>query len=186
MGEEQSFQKKDGKAVDRGTDDGELRDLLCKQNQSGETALYVTAECGNADLVRELINYCDIVLAGIQARKGFDAFHIAAMQGDLEVLKILMEANVDLSIPFDPYNTTALHTAASQVHAVVVNFLLEKGSNLATIVRSNGKISFSAARNGHLEIVKSLLSKEPGIATRTDKKGQTSLHMAVKGIMFKW
>ncbi|KAK8600172.1 hypothetical protein V6N12_050030 [Hibiscus sabdariffa] len=172
----------------RGTEDGEgegegeLRDLLCKQNQSGETALYVAAECGNAGLVKELIKYCDIVLAGIKARNGFDAFHIAAKQGDLEVLKILMEANVDLSMTSDSYNTTALHTAASQGHAEVVNFLLEKGCNVATIARSNGKTSLhSAARNGHLEIVKALLTIEPGIATRTDKKGQTALHMAVKG-----
>jgi ankyrin repeat protein len=34
---------------------------------------------------------------------------------------------------------------------------------------------------GHLEIVRSLLSKDPSTGFRTDKKGQTALHMAVKG-----
>ena len=29
--------------------------------------------------------------------------------------------------------------------------------------------------------MEALLEKEPGVATRTDKKGQTALHMAVKG-----
>ncbi|KAK8561830.1 hypothetical protein V6N13_149021 [Hibiscus sabdariffa] len=164
------------------SDDGELKDLLSKRNQSGETALYVAAECGYADMVKEMMKYHDIVLAGVKARNGFDAFHIAAKQGDLEVLKILMEANLDLSMTFDSYNTTALHTAASQGHTEVVNFLLEKGSNVAAIARSNGKTALhSAARNGHLDIVKALLSKEPAIATRIDKKGQTALHMAVKG-----
>ncbi|XVE76297.1 hypothetical protein DITRI_Ditri12bG0160800 [Diplodiscus trichospermus] len=165
-----------------GVEDGELKNLLSKQNQSGETALYVAAECGYADLVKEMMNYYDIALAGIKARNGYDAFHIAAKQGDLEVLKILMEANLDLSMTFDSSNTTALHTAASQGHTEVVNFLLEKGCNVAAIAKSNGKTALhSAARNGHLEMVKALLSKEPGIATRTDKKGQTALHMAVKG-----
>ncbi|XP_017977382.1 PREDICTED: ankyrin repeat-containing protein At5g02620 [Theobroma cacao] len=165
-----------------GGEDGELRDLLSKQNQSGETALYVAAECGYADLVKEMIRYCDIDLAGAQARNGYDAFHIAAKQGDLGVLKILMEANLDLSMTSDSLNTTALHTAASQGHTEVVNFLLENGSNMATIARRNGKTALhSAAKNGHLEIVKALLSKEPGIAMRIDKKGQTALHMAVKG-----
>ncbi|KAK8512248.1 hypothetical protein V6N13_097090 [Hibiscus sabdariffa] len=207
MGEDQNFQKKrmakqlTGRRDDtplhsavragdlelvlemiRGTGDRELRDLLCKQNQSGETALYVAAECGNADLVKELMACYDVVLAGIKARNGYDAFHIAAKQGDLEILKILMEANVDLSMTSDSYNTTALHTAASQGHAEVVSFLLEEGDNVVAIARSNGKTALhSAARNGHLEIVKALLSKEPGITTRTDKKGQTALHMAVKG-----
>ncbi|XWS59761.1 hypothetical protein CRYUN_Cryun08bG0149300 [Craigia yunnanensis] len=165
-----------------GGEDGELKDLLSKQNQSGETALYVAAERGYADLVKEMMKYYDIVLAGVKARNGYDAFHIAAKQGDLEVLKILMKANLDLSMTFDSSNTTALHTAASQGHAEVVSFLLEKGSNVAAIAKSNGKTALhSAARNGHLEIVKALLSKEPGITTRTDKKGQTALHMAVKG-----
>ncbi|KAE8717294.1 Ankyrin repeat-containing protein [Hibiscus syriacus] len=207
MGEEKNFQKKrmakqlTGKRDDtplhsavragdlelvletiRGIGDGELRDFLCKQNQSGETALYVAAECGNVDLVKELLKCYDIVLAGIKARNGYDAFHIAAKKGDLEVLKILMEANVDLSMTCDSYNTTALHTAATQGHTEVVSFLLEKVSNVVAIARRNGKTALhSAARNGHLEIVKALLSKEPGIATRTDRKGQTALHMAVKG-----
>ncbi|XVF76567.1 hypothetical protein PTKIN_Ptkin13bG0276100 [Pterospermum kingtungense] len=93
-----------------------------------------------------------------------------------------MEASLDLSMTIDSYNTTALHTAASQGHTEVVNFLLEKGSNVAAIAKNNGKTALhSAARNGHLEIVKALLSKEPGIAARIDKKGQTALHMAVKG-----
>ncbi|XWS66984.1 hypothetical protein CRYUN_Cryun05aG0247500 [Craigia yunnanensis] len=150
-------EKEDDKAVDSGGEDVELKDLLSKQNQSGETALYVAAECGYADLVKEMMKYYDIVLAGVRARNGYDAFHIAAKQGDLEVLKILMEANLDLSMTFDSYNTTALHTAASQGHTEVVNFLLEKGSNVAAIARSNGKTALhSAARNGHLEIVKAL------------------------------
>jgi ankyrin repeat protein len=63
-----------------------------------------------------------------------------------------------------------------------VNFLLEAGSGLATIARSNGKTALhSAARNGHLEVLKALLEKEPEITKRIDRKGQTALHMAVKG-----
>ncbi|KAJ7947725.1 Ankyrin repeat-containing protein [Quillaja saponaria] len=165
-----------------GTEESELKELLPKQNQSGETALYVAAEYGYVDVVREMIKYYDLADAGIKARNGFDAFHIAAKQGDIDVLKILMEAHQGLSMTVDLSNTTALHTAATKGHIEVVNFLLEAGSGLATIARSNGKTALhSAARNGHLEVVKALLEKEPGIATRTDKKGQTALHMAVKG-----
>ncbi|KAJ8899862.1 hypothetical protein K2173_019565 [Erythroxylum novogranatense] len=160
----------------------ELKELLAKQNQSGETALYVAAECGYVDLVKEMIKYCDISSAGLKARNGYDPFHIAAKQGDLEILKVLMEVDPELSMTCDSTNTTALHSAASQGHVEVVNFLLERVSGLALIPRSNGKtVLHSAARNGHLEILRVLLSKEPALATRVDKKGQTALHMAVKG-----
>ncbi|KDP35568.1 hypothetical protein JCGZ_09006 [Jatropha curcas] len=165
------------------TAEAELKEMLSKQNQSGETALYVAAECGHADLVKEMMKYYDTGSASIKARNGCDAFHIAAKQGELETLVVLMEANPDLAMTYDSSNTTALHSAASQGHVEVVNFLLEKGSsNLVSIAKSNYKTALhSAARNGHLEILKALVNKEPGIATRIDKKGQTALHMAVKG-----
>ncbi|KAG5590531.1 hypothetical protein H5410_041045, partial [Solanum commersonii] len=131
------------------TDEEELAELLIKQNSAGETPLYVAAEYGYYAVVREMIMYYDLVAAGIKARHGFDALHIAAKQGDLDVVKVLMEAHPELAMTVNVVNTTALHTAANQ---------------------------------GHIEMVlKALLSKEPGIATRMDNKGQTALHMAVKG-----
>lgn len=165
-----------------GSEDADLKDLLYKQNQSGETALYVASECGYADLVKAMIESCGVGLAGIKARNGYDAFHIASKQGDMAVLRVLLDADPELLMTFDSSNTTALHTAAFQGHTEVVGFLLDKGSSVATIAKSNGKtVLHAAARNGHLEIVKAILSKEPEIATRIDKKGQTALHMAVKG-----
>ncbi|KAL0426362.1 UNVERIFIED_CONTAM: Ankyrin repeat-containing protein [Sesamum latifolium] len=165
-----------------GSGEEELKKLLSKQNQSGETALYVAAECGHVDLVEEMIKYYDVGSAATKAKNGYDAFHIAAKLGNLGVLRILLEAMPQLLATVDQANTTPLHTAAAQGHVEVVGFLLERNSSLATIARNNGKTALhSSARNGHSEVVKALLSKEPGIATWSDKKGQTALHMAVKG-----
>ena len=66
-----------------GIKEEELVEILLKHNSAGETALYVAAEYGYVDLVKELIQYYDLVSAGIKARNGFDALHIAAKQGDL-------------------------------------------------------------------------------------------------------
>ncbi|XP_073056879.1 ankyrin repeat-containing protein At5g02620-like [Primulina eburnea] len=160
----------------------ELADLLSKENSAGETALYIAAEYGYFEVVREMIRHYDLMTAGIKAKNGFDALHIASKQGDLEVVKVLMEAHPELTMTVDASNTTALHTAATQGHIEVVNYLLEAESSLATIAKSNGKTALhSAARNGHLKVVKALLNNEPQIVFRTDKKGQTALHMAVKG-----
>jgi len=63
--------------------EGELKELLSKRNNSCETALYVAAENDHLDIVKELIGYYDIGLAGFKARNGFDAFHIAAKNGHL-------------------------------------------------------------------------------------------------------
>ncbi|XP_019098889.1 PREDICTED: ankyrin repeat-containing protein At5g02620-like isoform X2 [Camelina sativa] len=164
------------------TRESELNELLGKQNQSGETALYVVAEYGDVEIVKEMIKCYDLALVEIKARNGFDAFHIAAKQGHLDVLKVLAEAHSELAMTVDLSNTTALHTAATQGHTEVVNFLLELGSSLAGIAKSNGKTALhSASRNGHVKVIKALLASEPAIAVRMDKKGQTALHMAVKG-----
>lgn len=66
----------------------ELTELLCKQNSAGETALYVAVEYGCVEFVREIINYYDLVTAGMKARNGFDALHISAKQGDLGMSSI--------------------------------------------------------------------------------------------------
>lgn len=71
------------------TREPELSVLLGKQNQSGETALYVAAEFGDVEIVKEMINCYDLALVEIKARNGFDAFHIAAKQGDLGTWKTL-------------------------------------------------------------------------------------------------
>lgn len=160
----------------------ESKKLLSNMNESDETALYVAAELGNAELVKEMIKYCDLETASIKARNGCDAFLIGSKEGHLEVLKVLMEAFLELSMTLDHSSTTALHMAASQGHIEVVNFLLESNSHLANIAKSNGKTALhSSSRHGHLEVVKALLKKEPKLALRMDKKGQTALHMAVKG-----
>ncbi|CAL9777994.1 unnamed protein product [Musa acuminata subsp. burmannicoides] len=165
-----------------GNNEENLKELLCKQNQAGETALFVASEYGYIDLVQEMIKHHDVAMAGIKAKNGYDALHIAAKQGDEDVVKELLNALPELSLTVDFSNTTALHTAATQGRIEVVNLLLEADKSLALIAKSNGKTALhSAARNGHLEVVKALLRKEPGIATRTDKKGQTALHMAAKG-----
>lgn len=69
-------------------EEDELLDLLARQNQDGETALYVAAEYGYIDVVREMIQYYDLTAAGVKARNGFDAFHIAAKQGDIGIFII--------------------------------------------------------------------------------------------------
>lgn len=165
-----------------GAPPGELGALLSKQNQAGETPLFVAAEYGYVALVGEMIKYHDVSTAGIKARSGYDALHIAAKQGDVEVVKELLQALPELSMTVDASNTTALNTAATQGHMEVVRHLLEVDGSLALIARSNGKTALhSAARNGHVEVVRALLEAEPSIALRVDKKGQTALHMAAKG-----
>lgn len=68
------FNKFDGKVI---------KELLSKQNQEGETALYVAAENGHASVVGEFLKHIDVEIASIVANNGYDSFHVAAKQGNL-------------------------------------------------------------------------------------------------------
>ncbi|KAL6527170.1 hypothetical protein OROGR_016260 [Orobanche gracilis] len=163
-------------------DNNGVKDLLAKQNQEGETPLYVAAENGHTLVVGEFLKHSDAETSSIPANNGYDPFHVAAKQGHLDVLKELLRFFPSLLMTTDTTNSTALHTAAAQGHTDVVNLLLDTDPNLAKIARNNGKsVLHSAARMGHLEVVKSLLAKDPSVGFKTDRKGQTALHMAVKG-----
>ncbi|KAL5546472.1 hypothetical protein UlMin_006159 [Ulmus minor] len=60
---------------------------------------------------------------------------------------------------------------------------ISNDSSMLEISRSNGKNALHlAARQGHVDIVRRLLEKDPQLASRTDKKGQTVLHMVGKGV----
>jgi hypothetical protein len=69
-----------------GKDTDEVTALLSRQNQAGETPLFVAAEYGYVALVAELIKYHDVATASIKARSGYDALHIAAKQGDVGIV----------------------------------------------------------------------------------------------------
>ncbi|XP_020597057.1 ankyrin repeat-containing protein At5g02620-like isoform X2 [Phalaenopsis equestris] len=160
----------------------QLQDLISKQNQDGETALYVASEKGHAEVVREILKASDVQSAAIKASNSFDAFHVAAKQGHLGVLKELLQSFPSLAMTTSSSNATALDSAATQGHVDIVNLLLETDASLAKIARNNGKtVLHSAARMGHVDVVRSLLTKDPDIGLRTDKKGQTAFHMAAKG-----
>lgn len=60
-----------------------IKDLPSKQNQEGETALFVAAENGHAFVVGEFLKYVDVETASIAANSGYDPFHVAAKQGHL-------------------------------------------------------------------------------------------------------
>lgn len=76
------------KEVLQNCDGSDSKELLLKQNQEGETPLYVAAENGHSLVVGEMLNYMDLEIASIAARNGYDPFHVAAKQGHIGKLSI--------------------------------------------------------------------------------------------------
>ncbi|KAI8014600.1 Ankyrin repeat-containing protein [Camellia lanceoleosa] len=152
----------------------ELEELLLKQNQAGETALFVAAEYGYVELVREMIKYYDLVEASIKARNGFDALHIAAKQGDLGTSESSLAAIAKSN------GKTALHSAARNGHVEVVKALLSNELGIATRTDKGANRLHMAVKGQNLEVVEELVKADPELVNMVDTKGNTALHIATR------
>ncbi|KAK1307586.1 Ankyrin repeat-containing protein [Acorus calamus] len=156
--------------------------LMGLKNDVGETALYLAAEKNLEEVFRYLVEFCDLETASIRPTHGLTAFHIAAKNGHLEIVKEFLSRWPSLCKICDSSNTSPLYSAAVKDKLDVVNAILDVDETAARIVRKNGKTSLhTAARYGNLHIVNSLLVRDREVVSIIDKKGQTALHMAVKG-----
>ncbi|KAL3646703.1 hypothetical protein CASFOL_009247 [Castilleja foliolosa] len=105
-----------------------LKELVSKQNQSGETALYVAAECGHVNLVEEFVKYYDVASAAIKVKNGFDAFHIAAKLGQLAtIIHTLLKHKAINKEAINKSGETAFDTSEKTGRSEITAILREYG-----------------------------------------------------------
>ncbi|KAJ7942881.1 Ankyrin repeat-containing protein [Quillaja saponaria] len=164
------------------SDGSSLSDLMSLQNDSGETVLYIAAEKNLQEVFSYLLQFSDVETVKIRSKSDMNAFHVAAKQGHLGIVKEVLSIWPELCKICDSTNTSPVYSAAVKEHLDVVNAILDADVSSMMIVRKNGKTALHvSARYGLLGIVKALIDRNPGIVCIKDRKGQTALHMAVKG-----
>lgn len=118
-------------------------------------------------------------------------FQQAALDGDLEKIKSLLENSIDINA-LDENGFSALHFAVQENHIQVVKYLLEKGASVdSSSLEDPGEFSgwtplHLACLFGYLEIVKLLLENGADVNFTTaqgeieggEAKGWTALHCA--------
>ncbi|XP_069010696.1 BRCA1-associated RING domain protein 1 [Embiotoca jacksoni] len=88
--------------------------------------------------------------------KGESPLHLAAIKGDVEAVKELLDLGADPNLK-DNAGWTPLHEACNLGHLAVVEVLVSKGALLNTPGYENDSPLHDAVRNGHSAIVKLLL-----------------------------
>jgi ankyrin repeat protein len=104
--------------------------------------------------------------------------HPAALDGDLERVKALLDAGTDVNAK-DNGGQTPLHWAACGGHKTVVELLLARGANVNARDSGRGTPLHDAAGNGHREVVQLLLTKGAEPEARDDE-GLTPAAAAVR------
>uniref|UniRef100_A0A8C3GBN6 BRCA1 associated RING domain 1 n=1 Tax=Cyclopterus lumpus TaxID=8103 RepID=A0A8C3GBN6_CYCLU len=88
--------------------------------------------------------------------KGETLLHLAAIKGDVEAVKELLDQGADPNLK-DNAGWTPLHEACNLGHLVIVEVLVSRGALLNTPGYENDSPLHDAVRNGHPAIVKLLL-----------------------------
>ena len=104
------------------------------------------------------------------------ALHLAAGEGHLEVVKLLLEAKANREAR-DSEDRTALLLAANSGHAETVKLLLEVGADKGVFDSYDMTALHIAAGNGHAAVVKLLLEAGAETEAVTDQSW-TALHCA--------
>ncbi len=153
------------------------------------TFLHSAIARGEMDTTEELLELSDPALINAKDPKtGRTLLHIAAMDGNLRLVKVLANAKgIDINIR-DNNGGHVLHYAVAGSHLNIVKFLLEECENRArienigTIVDVDGisLLHGAAMRRRAIEMVGYFLaqSKRPEFLDRGDEFGNTALHFA--------
>jgi uncharacterized protein len=112
----------------------------------------------------------------------------AAKQGNLDILKLALQAGIDpntseLAATRNPRHKTALMFAAERGHQKIIEHLILAGVDINLSDRPGKKLGKTplmyAGESGHAEIVE-LLLRSSAIVDAQDKRGQTALYYAVE------
>lgn len=146
--------------------------------ESKNTALHAAAQKGYTDIALVLIN------AGADIRqpnwKGLTPAHLAAKNGQLDVLRMFLSCEKSLLNMKDLIGNTLLNTAASKGHAELVQFLLQEDADY-TIRNKHGNTLFhSAAQFNRLKVLQTLLESIPEGIDDINNEGNTALHIAAE------
>ncbi|HEY3910632.1 MAG TPA: ankyrin repeat domain-containing protein [Stellaceae bacterium] len=132
----------------------------------------------DAALVRQLVGSGEgnPDMTDDQSRTGL---HYAAMNGNLQILAILIKAKAKLNLE-DKLGDTPLHLAAEQGQTEAAKLLLEVGAEVDPQNRDGMTPLMIAASRGNLELVRALLAKGASVA-KTDYTGRDALGWAQDG-----
>ncbi|CAM0148045.1 unnamed protein product [Urochloa decumbens] len=125
-----------------GKDAEEVAALLSRQNQAGETPLFVAAEYGYVDLVAELIKYHDVATASMaipveEAIAALSTFSLEDEQPDVQGLAVLLSSErYATNSPIEYSDVAAYRLSLGEDTKTInqLNMLIQEGKEMASLL----------------------------------------------------
>ncbi|KRZ11850.1 Death-associated protein kinase dapk-1, partial [Trichinella pseudospiralis] len=142
-----------------------------------EKAVMCACEMGNLADLENICSVANINFNDVSNNElGVLPTHVAAVAGQLEILKFLESRGCDFSLP-DKRGDNPLHLAAQNGHLKIVNYLINRVDVGATNNYKETALHI-AVRYGFLDVAVSLVMSGKVDLNAQDKHGETALHIA--------
>ena len=155
---------------------------IVQGEDSGWTPLHIASGMGNVKLVKLFLENGTSSLAYVKNKEGLSAFHIAAQEGNVLVMKEFITVCPDIYELLDNTGKTALHVAAERGEQEAVNFFLERPDLMGLIneqdEEGNTPMHLAAIR-GCYKVLLSLAHRRGVDINATNKEGLTTMDKSV-------
>jgi len=140
------------------------------------TPLCIARNGGHLGVMRLLLDYG----ANVNARNGGLGLllHYASVDGEAEVIRLLMQHKADVNAIAPHCNWTPLHFASVFGRAKVAEILLEHGAYIDALAVDNRTPLYQASASGHLEVVRLLLKHGADVHIQRED-GRSPLNAAI-------
>ena len=140
-----------------------LSDTTMAAAEGGDTTAALTAADARAELARRGIPYTD------------EAFRATAWDGDLEVVKLFVQAGMSVDAKGRNSGWTVLHLAAMKGHLEVVRYLVGQGADVVARDNNGDTARYFAAVEGHTDVASYLASLYVELEARTPEEARAKL-----------
>jgi ankyrin repeat protein/thiol-disulfide isomerase/thioredoxin len=155
-------------------------DVNAQEGVNGDSALMYAAVWGNMPLVRILLDAK--AQANLKDTVGCTALHLAARDGNIETMELLLAAGADPSAQDSRFLGTPLHHAAVGGQPDAVRFLLKHGCTVGLRNEDDSTpLQFATiAHSNEVDVIKALLEAGADINEPGADDGETALMWAAQ------
>lgn len=135
------------------------------------------AEYGNFVEVRKAVE-TQLIDLNSQDKRGLTALHAAAQNGQMEIIRYLLQFKIDINTTSKAKETPLL-SALARSHIGIAKLLMENGADVNAVNAKGETPLMLASGNGSLEICQALVEKKANL-NQKDNEGNTALIHAIR------